>query len=116
MTNIEYAKALRELANWVGEHSELTMPEDATINWNHLDSKEEAITFARALGDCKKDYRNTTFVIRRSFSGITLQAVFFRSAVCTRRVVGKKFVPRFVVEGHEADIVEWDCDPIFESR
>ena len=118
----EYAQGLRDLADWIEVHPEIELPNDSIYIYCK-DTKEEAAKVLAALAPCKKNYSNEVFTITRLFGGITLQFIFLRSAVCTRRVVGKRLVPEQLIQGrptevipeHEADVVEWDCEPILKE-
>lgn len=119
----EYAQSLRDLADWIEAHPEIEL-KDESMTIYAKDTKEEAARVLTALAPCNKDYSDTLFTIKRSFGHISLRFVFLRSAVCTRRVVGKRVVPEQIIKGtpnevireHEQDIIEWDCDPILEKK
>lgn len=125
MTNEEYAASLRLLADWYEQHPNIPTP-DREFSVYSLNSKEEAADCMMALKPCKKEYKDTMFYLSREFQGITLKFVFYRNAVCTRRVVGTKMVstqvipaktiPEQIIPAHEEEIVEWDCgNPLLAS-
>jgi len=118
ITAIEYANGLRELADWIEEHPEMPRP-GPTLNVYELNSRDEAVACLKALGSCKKEYTENNFYLSREFGPIKLAFMFYRTAVCKRRVVGVKevgtavvparIIPEEIIPAHTEEIVEWDC-------
>jgi len=118
MTNSEYAKNLHDLADWLEAHPEVDPPEDRFVVYS-MNSKEQAAACIRAMRPCRKEYNNSMFTLVKDFGGLQLRVVFYREAVCTKKVVGKRLVeahvdpghvvPASFVPAHEEDIVEWEC-------
>lgn len=112
MTPIEYAASLRQLAGWYEAHPEAPVPSDPTLYVSAKDTLEEVRRLARELAPCDKAVGGTdsgTFTLSRRFGDLTLKFVFWRSAVCTRRIVGMVEVPERVTPAHTKELVEWDC-------
>ena len=112
MTHKEYADGLRAIADWYEAHEEIMLPHDARIDITSVETKEQAITTARALGHCRKHYEDSLFIIERAFGCVPLRFLFWRSAVCTRRVVETVEEPEMIVPAHTREIVAWDCEPL----
>jgi len=118
ITATEYAAGLRELADWIEAHPERPRP-SGTLTVYSLNSREEAAACLQALGTCKKEYTEDNFYLSREFGPIKLTFMFYRSAICSRRVVGQKQVgtqvipasitPETIIPAHTEDIIEWDC-------
>lgn len=117
-----YSEGLRELADWLDQHPEQAeqLREIRALAFPS-DTPEGVAEWARALGSAQKEYTgNDLFKLTRMFGPVELRAVVYRSAVCTRRVVGTREVVREVpdpaaplIEVTETEeIVEWDCEPI----
>ncbi len=128
-TATEYATGLRDLADWIEAHPEVS-PElyKAEVNAFPNEDAENVKTWALAMSPCAKDYWSESanlFTLRRKFGPVTLEATFNRSAVCERVVTGTEEVTNLVpdpsvyvplVEVTETrEIVEWVCAPILEE-
>jgi hypothetical protein len=112
----EYAAGLRLLADWLEAHPEIPLPTYHINNYN-LDTKEQAAELVRAFGSCKKKYSDDMFYVSKQFGVLNYEFSFYRSGVCTPRVVGVETIPAMFVEAHTIpartkEIVEWDCEPI----
>jgi len=117
-TSAEYAAGLRELADWIEANPEMPRP-GGTLTCYSLNSREEAAACLKALTPCKKDYTESNFYLSREFGPVKLTFMFYRTAVCQRRIVGQRQVgtqviparitPEEVIPAHTEDIVEWDC-------
>lgn len=116
MTGLDYASALRAVADFYEAHPDIPTPtlRDLSV-YGVTDTKEGAARIIEALKPCQKAWDDTFFKITRDFDGIILKFVFMREAVCTKRVVGTKLVPAAFIEAHEEEIVEWDCSPVLEG-
>lgn len=115
MTASEYATALRAVADFFDTHPDCPVPTDPSISCSVSDTKEEAVRLARLLMPCDKEWGPMLFSLIKNVGGIPLKFLFWRSAVCTRRVVGTREIPRREVEAHTEEIVEWDCEPILQD-
>jgi len=117
-TATEYAAGLRQLADWIEAHPEQPRP-DAELSVYALNTKQEAAACLRALTPCKKEYRDELFQLSRMFGPLNLKFIFYRNAVCTRKVVGTKevgvevipsrVIPEQIIPAHTEEIVEWEC-------
>lgn len=117
-TAVEYAAGLRELADWIEAHPEVDTPSREFTVYS-LNTKQEAADCLRALTPCKKEYKADNFFLSREFGPITLSFMFYRNAICTKRVIGTKevgtqvipsrFTPEEIIPAHTEEIYEWDC-------
>ena len=107
-TASEYADGLRQLADWIEAHPDIKTPE-TTISCCSVNSKEEAASVLLALKPCRKHFGPDMFSIKRDFGPLTLSFLFYRTDVCTRRVIGTRHVEARLVPEREEEIVEWDC-------
>lgn len=119
---------LREVADFLEQHPELPMPSGLNYMGRHLNSRDELVAAARALGRADKDFSTDYAQIKRTFSGgvaLAYQAV--REQVCERVVVGTRKV---VVEEpdpeqvaalpkvrriEKVEDVEWRCSPLLDD-
>jgi hypothetical protein len=130
MTTDELIASLRLLADWYQEHPSLPVPyelENSMFVFLYGKPPEEVKAALREIGNCQKVYDDPA---EGDFSAIKTVGVFklkfhtHREVVCTRKVIGKRQIdgyvipaqPEKVVEPHEEDIVEWDCEPIRAER
>jgi hypothetical protein len=104
----EYAQGLREIADWLEANPHIFLP-GQMFDVFTLNTKKEAEEVLRALKPCKKEYAGELFNISRKFGSITLRFVFYRNAVCMRRVVGTKEVEEQIIPAHTEDVIEWEC-------
>jgi len=117
-TATEYAAGLRGLADWIEAHPTQPLPIN-TFPVYALNTKEDAANCLRDLKPCKKEYKGDMFYLSREFGPLKLEFVFYRNAVCTRRVIGTKevgteviparIIPEQVIPAHTEEIVEWEC-------
>jgi len=77
---------------------------------------------ARRLGSAEKQYTESFFRLKHSFSpSVSFEATADRVAVCERIVTGTRMVPavpEYVVQAQperEEEIVEWKCAPILAA-
>ncbi len=115
MTTFEFAKSLRLIAKWYEKHPDA--PVDSAPYLNVSSGCVDVGTAARVvrmLGCCDKDYGESLVTLTRNFGGVDLRFLFWRSAVCERKVVGTMTVPQRVVPAYTREIVEWDCHPLLE--
>ena len=112
MNNLECAERFRKLADviqhpnmpqpWHGGHAPLIM---------YADTLEQFQALIKAVGTGKKRY-DESWIWFSPDSWPELTIGFFRSLLCTRRVVGTRTIPEKVIPAHTEEIVEWDCEPI----
>lgn len=116
----DFIQGLRDLAQFIEDHPELSLPLAATFTNYGYDSKAEASMLAAAMRPCKKDYQDTLFSLIKEFGPHSLRFVFMRNEVCEPVVIGKriipaveaKMVPAKLIEAQperEEEIVEWRC-------
>lgn len=114
-------QGLRDLADWLDTH-----PECPSI-WNpHLQlnvetgaddtDAGEATRLARLLTPCRKDWDENLLTLARAFGPVELRAYFWRSQVCTKRVVATREVPEHMVPAYTEEVVEWDCHPLLREE
>jgi hypothetical protein len=125
MTNEEYAKGLRLIADFFEKHPDIQVPYDADrFSYFEPQSREEMARVASALGTCEKVFDMAflgSFALHKQFGLITFRAITNRSDVCTKRVVGTRHVPAVIVPAslipsHDEEIVEWDCESILKTK
>jgi hypothetical protein len=125
MTHAEYADGLRQIADFLESHPEISLPE-ATLTCYSLASKKDAAITARALADggrCNKVFDESVLRLKRVFGPIEVQYIGMRYNVCEQIKVGTRVVPeRYVppqpatlgqvVPEHEEAVYEWVCSPL----
>mgnify|MGYP001566893206 CR=1 FL=1 len=119
MTHSEYADGLRRIADWYEEHPDVPLPEAQLTVYAVRDTRETVAQIARALGTARKEFAehaDLMFLVR-DFGGVTLRFCFTRQTVCTRRVIGARFIPARPGEPErEVEVIEWDCEPILSHE
>lgn len=108
------AAGLRELADWV-EANPGYVPD---AEWNtvtlhvHLDTREELVAAARALGgEREKEPVGDYFTVRRRFGPrVSLDFFTARDQVCRRVVVDTIEHPARLVPATVEEVVEWVCE------
>ncbi len=117
------AAGLRDLADWIEAHPELTLPQ-VDVKAFPQDEAEPPHVWTKALGGkVEKDYSNVVslFYLRKPFGPVPFSVVYNRSTVCKRVVKGTETVEVPAVEAQparveEREIVEWVCDePILKA-
>lgn len=122
MTGPEYAASLREIADFIDAHDELEFdaPNYLRLGWcygSDNEAQQQIAAFARAFGSCEKEYGDAFFKVSRKIGEIKVYAATSREKVCRKVVKGTRVVPRQVIEAkiieeHEEEIVEWECEPL----
>ena len=113
MTALEYAAALRRIADFYEQHQDFPLQYLPSIEVFPDDTREEVVRIARVLGGyVTKKADGHLLVLVKDFGGVSLRVLFARSAVCESRVVGVRHVEERVVPAHDVEEVEWDCGPI----
>ena len=117
----EFAADLRELAEIVEQHPELTESFLGSFIFNVFGGKEKAIAVRRAVGGrWDKDDRIDTLMILRhdmTYGNVRIELNMSRGEACERVVVGTRVIPASVVPAREElvvpesveEIVEWRC-------
>ena len=117
MTALEYAAALRRIADFYEQHQDFPLPILPDVEVCPDDTREEVVRIARVLGGyVTKEANGPLLVLVKDFGGVSLRVLFARSAVCERRIVGVRHVERRVVPAHDVEEIEWDCGSIFDQR
>lgn len=109
------AATLRAIADWYDEHPDMPGPHSLDVS-SVPDEKSVAVMVAQALGTCTKEYTESVLTLARDFGGIRLRFLFWRTAVCDRRVVGTVEVPEQVTPAYTREIVEWDCHSLLKAE
>lgn len=115
MNASEFAKSLRELADWYDEHPDVPLPAAANFN-AFLDDRDALARVARLIGIAEKGADPNYFFLKKRFGEISLDFNVARAVACERRVVGVREIPETVVPARTEEIVEWDCHPIFKTN
>jgi hypothetical protein len=82
-----------------------------------INSKDDAVNLAKALGTFKKIYQDDLLTVKAMFGCIEARFVFTRDQICEAKVVGQKYqeervIPAHIIPGRMVDVVEWDCKPL----
>lgn len=112
MDRIAFTTGLRDLADWFDAHPDIRLPYDPSFSVYGYDTLDEAAHLARVLAPCQKDASSDLFYLIKTFGPIKLSFMFWRSTVCTKRVVRTEAVPKQVIPAHTREIAEWDCRSI----
>ena len=117
---------LQGLIDFLGAHPELPRPTEIQIGvYNFpIEDIETAGKIAQGLKTFEKNTDETFFRLIKKFGNVNIRYVFYRSAICTKRVVGTKKITKMVpasdtpmVEKEiEIEIVEWDCPALLEGN
>lgn len=116
MNATDFAIGLRQIADWYEAHQEVKLPELKLSVYTETETPQRAAELVRMLGSVTKEMEPSFFVLTRSFNGIALRFAFYRSTLCTRRVVGTRLIPAQPARPErEEEIVEWDCHAILQE-
>jgi len=115
---LEQLNDMRRLLDWLEQHPSVPLPTefDNGLNIFRLDTKDEAIQLAKTFGSCEKRFNENMLYLTKRFGSTKLTALFTRSNVCERVVVGREVVPEQVTAAYEREIVQWKCEPILEPN
>jgi hypothetical protein len=80
-----------------------------------LDTKEEAAKLLRSGGKWNKKFMEDSFYLNRDFGPVNLSFMFYRTAVCTKKVIGVRTIEASFIPARTEEIVEWTCEPILEN-
>jgi len=124
-TRADTLRGLQGLIDFLEVHTEIELPNfDFPIYFFGEEAKKNVKEVAHSLGSFEKNENDSYLTLRKKFGGgVILRAVFTRSAVCTKRVIGTRKVMKDVypdsVESTrvevEEDIVEWDCPSLLRG-
>lgn len=112
---------VRLVLDWLEQHADIPLPYDFHNSFNIVgwDTKEEAGQMARAMGTFEKDGDDNFLYLTKKFGCVAIKAIFSRTQVCERAVIGTKLVPETIVPAriepeHEEELVEWRCESLLE--
>ena len=116
---------LQELIDFLDAHPELLRPSNIEIGVYDFPKEdiETAGKIAQALKTFEKDTDETFFRLVKKFGNVSIKYVFYRSAVCTKRVIGTKTETKMIPASDapmiektiETEIIEWDCPALLEG-
>ena len=112
----EFTQGLRELADFLDTHPELSKPNHVAVDMFVHDGPETPRKVALSLKPCLKIHLGNFFILRRSFGPLNLDYVWNRRNVCTARVVGTERVPERITAAYDREIIEWDCPQILDEE
>lgn len=125
MTNLEYAQALRRIADIYAAHPEIKLPYHTELGspesiYCHDRASFHATVAAFGPG-IKRDDETGLIFEPEVGKAINLQVYGFKNGICKRIIVGKKTVPgrvipKQVIPAYEIDEVEWICAPFLEQE
>jgi len=111
----ELVAGLRELADFVEQHIELSMDCDYKL-MNILytkkkmgTAKEQMKKAVLALGKAEKVWGHNYLDVRRKFGPITLEFSVAKSTICEKKVVGTKHHEAEYIQPWTEEIVEYEC-------
>ncbi len=117
---------LQGLIDFLGAHPELPRPRSVEMGVYDFEKEdiETAGKIAQGLKTFEKNIDDTFFRLVKKFGDVSLRYVFYRSAVCIKRVVGTKTETKMVPASNtpmvekeiETEIVEWDCPTLLEGN
>ena len=121
MDREQYIAGLKEVIAFYENNPDIPTPSYYSHTNATVGTKEDAAAVMRALGACKKEYEDNLFTVAGMIGKIDARFVFFRDAVCVKRVVGTKVEPAKIIERQvlperTVEIVEWDCMPILSTE
>jgi len=118
-------RGLQGLINFLEIHTEIELPDfDFPIYFFGETATKNVKEVAHSLGSFEKSESESYLTLRKKFGGgVVIRAVFTRSAVCTKRVIGTHKVMKDVYPASvqpvrvevEEDIVEWDCPSLLRG-
>ena len=112
MTSQEFASSLRLIADWYDEHPDMPTLDELRV-YHVRETREEAARIARALMPVDKQAESDVFKLSRTFGAVPLQFIFYRSTVCTPRVVGTRTIKAIPAQpARDVDVIEWDCNAL----
>jgi hypothetical protein len=114
---------VQNIIRWLAAHPEIPLPIEFTrgLNIYAWDSREEARIMARAMGTFEKNGNEQFLKLIKNFGSTSVVAVFSRSQVCERVVVGTVDVPETVIPeriepAHTKEIVEYRCPSLLDNE
>jgi hypothetical protein len=120
MTNVDFAQALREMADFYEQHPKMPRPEIAdTYTVFSVNTKDEFTGAVRQMangGKVEKSVGDTFYQAARTFgAGLVLRVVCYRDAIC-RKVTKLKVVKESVPVRYETRTEEVNVPVAFEER
>jgi len=119
-----FIESLRELLAWYEEHPETAGFNSTTVAYfrgREKESKELVQGIARNLGTFTKSGTESTYTLVKEFGSIEVRFVFYRDAVCEKRVVKTETyeqsgpdpermaeIPDVIIT-KTREVIEWDC-------
>jgi hypothetical protein len=116
----EWVDGLRQLATFIEEHPDFTLPTCASVvvlvtEMPPEQARAEMARLARQLGNAEKNTYGDWFEVARKFGPHSLDINAYRQQICERVVVGTETVevadpnaPKVTIT---RDKVEWKCPP-----
>ena len=96
------ADSLRLMADWYEAHPDMPAPTARIYANGEHSTMDGARRIARMLGAFEKGGSDLFLEIAKQFGSVALSVSFYRSDICTKRVVQK-------------EIIEWDCPPLLDD-
>lgn len=117
MNNKEFARSLRQLADFYEDRPNLPQPSTSLCAYMPKSLARETMS---SIGNFEKEYNGDYFSALKTIGGLELRFATPRENVCEKVVVGTKLIPRQVlpataetiIEAHEEEITEWQCHPV----
>jgi hypothetical protein len=104
------------LAKYYATHPDAPVPYLAQTEYIWISGTPEQY---KAIGAGEKEYFNNSFLFGVELipDVLTLKFITSRANVCTKRVVGTRIVPEYILQGipsqvieeHTEEVIEWDC-------
>lgn len=119
LTHAQFAAGLRAVADFYEQHEEIALPHEPYISNFSVNTKEEAVLVAKALGTFDKVYRDDSFqILKEVVPGFQMRFYFNRASVCERVVKGTTTIAAHVEHVPERVIedVEWRCHPLLAQE
>lgn len=123
MDPIEYARGLRDLADWVEQNADQLEDRELRDDLGQIFvcrlGRDEFVDAVRMLGTGDKTSDDSYFNVTRRFGPVAVQAYTPRATVCQRVVTGVRTVTRqvpdpdapLVTVTEEVEDVDWVCEP-----
>ena len=117
----DFAEGLRQIADWYEANPDVACPAGQLDVYDEPENKARVADLLRRLGNPikKEALGDDLFTFTRMFNGIALRFVFYRSTVCTSRVVGTRTIPaesaREATPERVVDVIEWDCGALLSE-
>jgi len=101
-------EGLRQLADFLEAHP--SIPVAFQTFKVYFDNRDELAAAAR-IGSWEKIYRDTFFILRRTFGSVRLEVFTDREKVCKAVVVGTRQIAAVAaVPAHIENVIQWECE------